>query len=40
MQEEKHGQFHRSFTPRQVHVSQTIQVHPGTTNTALSRSSL
>lgn len=40
MQEGKHGQFHRSFTPRQVHVSKAIQVQPGTTNTALSRSLL
>jgi amino acid transporter len=27
MQEGKHGQFHRSFTPRQVHVSPIIQNH-------------
>jgi hypothetical protein len=40
MQEGKHGQFHRSFTPRQVHVSQAIQVQPRTTNAALPRSLL
>jgi amino acid transporter len=27
MQEGKHGQFHRSFTPRQVHVSPINQNH-------------
>jgi amino acid transporter len=40
MQEGKHGQFHRSFTPRQVHVSQVIQVQPKNTHIALSRSLL
>ena len=27
LQEGKHGQFHRSFTPRQVHVSPSLPNH-------------
>lgn len=27
LQEGKHGQFHRSFTPRQVHVSPSLLYH-------------